>query len=56
VAGIHPLIAALGRFGETVGAVECDCESSCWCKRPGYRGCHFDKSTEGRRAAARLGP
>ncbi len=32
--GLYLLFAVIGRFVEGMGAVECDCGPSCWCKRP----------------------
>jgi len=33
-ASVYLLLAVIGRFVEGVGAVECDCAPSCWCKEP----------------------
>ena len=35
VLGLYVLFALIGRFVEGMGAVTCDCASTCWCKRPG---------------------
>jgi hypothetical protein len=32
--GLYLLFAVIGRFVEGMGAVECGCSPSCWCKRP----------------------
>jgi len=56
--GVYLLFAIIGRFVEEMGAVECGCDPSCWCKRPGlstfrwvfpygHRGCELDKPPEG---------
>lgn len=34
VASIYLLFAVIGRFVEGMGAVECGCANSCWCKKP----------------------
>ena len=34
LAGLYLLLAALGRFAEGMGAVECGCADDCWCRRP----------------------
>ena len=34
LAGLYVLFAAIGRFVEGMGAVECQCAADCWCKRP----------------------
>lgn len=34
VAGLYLLFAAVGRFVEGMGAVQCGCTPACWCKRP----------------------
>ena len=55
--GVYLMLAVIGRFVEEMGAVECGCDSSCWCKRPGlstfrwvfpygHRGCGLDKPAE----------
>lgn len=31
---LYLLFAVIGRFVEQMGAVHCDCEPDCWCKRP----------------------
>jgi hypothetical protein len=57
-AGLYLLFAVIGRFVEGMGAVECGCAPSCWCKRPvlstfrwvfpfRHRGCGFEKSADG---------
>lgn len=33
-ASIYVLCALIGRFVEAMGAVECECRSDCWCKKP----------------------
>ncbi len=32
---VYLLVAAIGRFVEAMGAVQCPCTADCWCKRPG---------------------
>jgi hypothetical protein len=32
--GLYVLFAIIGRFVEGMGAVQCGCSPSCWCKRP----------------------
>jgi hypothetical protein len=34
VAAAYLFFAAIGRFVEGMGAVECGCTNDCWCKRP----------------------
>ena len=34
--GLYLLFAVIGRFVEGMGAVECGCADTCWCKRPGF--------------------
>ena len=34
VLGLYLLFAVIGRFVEGVGAVECGCSPTCWCRRP----------------------
>ena len=34
LAGLYLLFAAIGRFVEGMGAVECCCSNECWCRRP----------------------
>lgn len=36
-ASLYVLFAAIGRFVEAMGAVTCECEPGCWCKRPVLR-------------------
>lgn len=31
---LYLLFALIGRFVEGMGAVQCGCEESCWCKKP----------------------
>jgi hypothetical protein len=31
---LYLLFAVIGRFVERIGAVHCDCELGCWCKKP----------------------
>lgn len=31
----YVLFALIGRFVEAMGAVRCECASTCWCKKPG---------------------
>lgn len=33
-ASVYLLLAVIGRFVEGMGAVECECAPSCWCKKP----------------------
>lgn len=33
--GLYVMFAIIGRFVESMGAVECGCADDCWCKRPG---------------------
>ncbi len=33
-ASVYLLFAVIGRFVERMGAVECGCAPSCWCKKP----------------------
>jgi hypothetical protein len=67
VVGMYLLFAVIGRFIEKMGAVECGCDSSCWCKRPilstfrwvfpyRHRGCGVEKPAGGQAAEARLRP
>jgi hypothetical protein len=35
VAAMYLLFAVLGRFVEEMGAAQCDCDATCWCRRPG---------------------
>gem|GEM_PF-1724728 len=60
------LFAVIGRFVEEMGAVECGCAPSCWCKRPvlrtfrwvfpyGHRGGGSDKPAEGETVPNHLG-
>jgi hypothetical protein len=55
---VYLLFAVIGRFVEAMGAVECGCDPSCWCKRPvlstfrwvlpyGHRGCGATEPAEG---------
>ena len=32
--GVYLLFAVIGRFVERMGAVQCDCPQTCWCKKP----------------------
>ena len=32
---LYLLFAVIGRFVEEMGAVECGCDRSCWCQKPG---------------------
>jgi hypothetical protein len=34
LAAAYLLFAVIGRFVEGMGAVQCGCASTCWCKRP----------------------
>ena len=34
-ASLFLLFAVIGRFVEGMGAVQCGCAPSCWCKKPG---------------------
>jgi len=34
-AGTFLLFGLVGRVMERIGVLRCDCEPSCWCKRPG---------------------
>jgi hypothetical protein len=55
--GLYLLFAVIGRFVEEMGAVECGCDPTCWCKRPvlstfrwvfpyGHRGCGASQLAE----------
>jgi hypothetical protein len=35
LASLYLLFAVIGRFVEGMGAVECGCDRSCWCHKPG---------------------
>lgn len=35
IAGLYVAFALLGHARERRGAVTCECQPSCWCKRPG---------------------
>ncbi len=49
-ASLYLLFAVIGRFVEGMGAVSCECQPDCWCKKPGLStfrwvfpaGHHFD--------------
>jgi len=32
---MYLLFAVIGRFVEEMGAAQCECDETCWCKRPG---------------------
>jgi hypothetical protein len=34
IASLYLLFGLIGRFVEGMGAVQCECASDCWCKRP----------------------
>ena len=34
VVSIYVLFAVIGRFVERMGAAECGCDATCWCKKP----------------------
>jgi len=34
-AALYLLFAVIGRYVEGMGAVQCECDPSCWCKKPG---------------------
>lgn len=34
VGQLYLLFALIGRFVEQLGAVQCGCDASCWCKKP----------------------
>ncbi len=35
IAAMYLLFAVIGRFVEEMGAARCECDETCWCKRPG---------------------
>lgn len=34
-ASLYLLLAVIGRYVEAIGAVTCECQPDCWCKKPG---------------------
>ena len=60
----YVLLALMGRFVEAMGAAQCECASTCWCKQPGLslfrwtfpRGHHSALDDGGRGSPTLVGP